>query len=278
MIRIGEFARLGGVSVAMLRHYDELGILKPKAVDEATSYRLYSVRQLPLLQQILSLRDLNCTLGQIAEFLRADSSEAHLQALLHAKSAELEAHIGFETERLIRVRARIAHLQRGAAMHMIELKSVLAQLVASVRDAKLERQTPEGWRSIAGYYDALNPHLKAHLKPNDPSWRLPQTNIWHDASASNKLPEAEVTHQLELRIPETAAVRVYELSPMPKAASLQFKGRYDGQAMIDAFAALYRWVEDNGHSIAGATRQVFVAPLEKEGEFLIELQVPVSQR
>ena len=278
MIRIGEFARLGGVSVAMLRHYDELGILKPKVVEEATNYRLYSVRQLPLLQQILSLRDLNCSLTEISEFLRADSSQAHLQALLHAKSAALESHIRVETERLIRVKERISHLEREAIMHTTALKSVPAQLVASVRDATLERQSPEGWRSIEVYYDLLTGHLKAHLEPNDPSWRLPQTNLWHDASAQNQMPEAEVTHHLEYSIPETSAVRVYELPALPMAASLTFEGRYDGVEMTDAFSALYSWVEDNGYGIGGATRQTFLAPLNETNEFSIELQVPILQR
>ena len=268
---------MGGVSVAMLRHYDELGILKPTTVDDATNYRLYSVRQLPLLQQILSLRDLNCTLAEISEFLQADSSQAHLQALLHAKSAALEEKIRLETERLIRVKQRIASFERGVTMHTIELKSVSSQLVASVRDATLERQSVEGWRSIEAYYDALNAHLKANLEPNDPSWRLPQTNLWHDASAENRMPEAEVTHHLEHGIPESSAVRVYELPALPKAASLKFEGRYDGKAMIDAFTALYRWVEDNDCGIAGATRQIFLAPLQEPNEFAIELQVPVSQ-
>ncbi len=277
MIRIGEFARLGGVSVAMLRHYDELGILKPKTVDDATNYRLYSVRQLPLLQQILSLRDLNCTLNEISEFLRTDSSQAHLQALLHAKSAALEMHIKDEIERLRRVKQRIARLERGATMYTIELKSVPAQLVASVRDASLERQTPEGWRSIEAYYDALNAHLKMHLEPNDPSWRLPQINLWHDASANNQMPEAEVTHHLEHGIPDSSVVRVYELPALPTVASLQFEGRYDGEAMTDAFTALYRWVEDNGYGITGATRQTFLATLREPSEFLIELQVPISK-
>ena len=278
MIRIGEFASLGGVSVAMLRHYDELGILKPKVVEEATNYRLYSVRQLPLLQQILSLRDLNCSLAEILDFLRVDSSAAHLQALLHAKSVLLESHIRVETERLIRVKERISHLERGAIMHTTALKSVPAQLVASVRDATLEHQSPEGWRSIEVYYDLLTAHLKAHLEPNDPSWRLPQTNLWHDASAQNQMPEAEVTHHLEYSIPETSAVRVYELPALPMAASLTFEGRYDGVEMTDAFSALYSWVEDNGYGIGGATRQTFLAPLNETNEFSIELQVPILQR
>lgn len=278
MIRIGEFARLGGVSVAMLRHYDELGILKPKVVEEATNYRLYSVRQLPLLQQILSLRDLNCSLAEILDFLRVDSSAALFACSSACKCAALESHIRVETERLIRVKERISHLEREAIMHTTALKFVPAQLVASVRDATLERQSAEGWRSIEVYYDVLTAHLKAHLEPNDPSWRLPQTNLWHCASAQNQMPEAEVTHHLEHSIPETSAVRVYELPALPMAASLTFEGRYDGVEMTDAFSALYSWVEDNGYGIGGATRQTFLAPLNETNEFSIELQVPILQR
>jgi len=36
MFSIGEFARLGGVSVRTLRHYDEIGLLRPATVDQAT--------------------------------------------------------------------------------------------------------------------------------------------------------------------------------------------------------------------------------------------------
>jgi hypothetical protein len=39
MFSIGEFARLGGVSVRTLRHYDEIGLLRPAAVDPDTGYR-----------------------------------------------------------------------------------------------------------------------------------------------------------------------------------------------------------------------------------------------
>jgi DNA-binding transcriptional MerR regulator len=39
VIKIGDFARLGHVSVVTLRHYDEIGLLKPIAVDRCTGYR-----------------------------------------------------------------------------------------------------------------------------------------------------------------------------------------------------------------------------------------------
>lgn len=34
MFKIGEFAKLSGVTVKTLRHYDEIGLLKPARVDE----------------------------------------------------------------------------------------------------------------------------------------------------------------------------------------------------------------------------------------------------
>ena len=33
MLKIGEFSKLSRVSVRMLRHYDEIGLLKPAEID-----------------------------------------------------------------------------------------------------------------------------------------------------------------------------------------------------------------------------------------------------
>ena len=65
MIKIGDFARLGQVSVVTLRHYDEIGMLKHVTVDSSTGYRYYSVAQLPRLNRILALKDLGFSLEQI---------------------------------------------------------------------------------------------------------------------------------------------------------------------------------------------------------------------
>lgn len=53
MFSIGEFARLGGVSVRTLRHYDEIGLLRPAQVDPVTGYRGYLASQLGQLNRIL---------------------------------------------------------------------------------------------------------------------------------------------------------------------------------------------------------------------------------
>ena len=72
MLSIGEFARLGGVSPRMLRHYDELGLFKPERVDPSTGYRAYEFAQLASLHRLVTLRDLGLSLQQIGEVLPED--------------------------------------------------------------------------------------------------------------------------------------------------------------------------------------------------------------
>ena len=70
VFKIGEFARVGQVSIATLRHYEKSGLLKPYALDPETGYRSYCLDQLPRLHQILALKDLGFPLGQIRQLLQ----------------------------------------------------------------------------------------------------------------------------------------------------------------------------------------------------------------
>ena len=58
MLKIGEFSKLSRVSVRMLRHYDEIGLLSPARIDPDTEYRYYRVDQLPIVGRITSLKDM----------------------------------------------------------------------------------------------------------------------------------------------------------------------------------------------------------------------------
>ncbi len=66
MWTIGEFASIGRVSVRMLRHYDQIGLLRPARVDAITGYRTYAATQLTLLSRIVELKGLGLTLEQVS--------------------------------------------------------------------------------------------------------------------------------------------------------------------------------------------------------------------
>lgn len=67
---VGEVARLSGLSVRALRHYDEIGLLKPMTVGE-NGYRYYGPDELLRLQQILLQRELGVPLEEIRRSLDA---------------------------------------------------------------------------------------------------------------------------------------------------------------------------------------------------------------
>src|SRR6185369_8148786 len=71
---IGRFARLAGLSIGALRHYDELGLLRPAKVDPESAYRLYRQDQLERAQTIARLRSIDLSLEEIAGVLALEGA------------------------------------------------------------------------------------------------------------------------------------------------------------------------------------------------------------
>lgn len=72
LIPIGRFARLTGLSIGALRHYDDLDLLRPVDVDRLTGYRRYALDQVDVARAIARLRDLEVPLEQIRAVLGTD--------------------------------------------------------------------------------------------------------------------------------------------------------------------------------------------------------------
>ena len=87
LLTIGRFARLAGLSVGALRHYDELDLLRPTRVDPSSGYRLYRRDQLETARSIARLRDLEVPLETIRDLLATDDPLRQRQ-LLHDRSEE----------------------------------------------------------------------------------------------------------------------------------------------------------------------------------------------
>ncbi len=90
MFRIGEFAQIAQVSGRQLRFYDQLGLLRPAHIDPQTGYRYYSIRQLPLLNRILALKELGLSLEQIGPLLKDEISPVELRGMLTMKREQVE--------------------------------------------------------------------------------------------------------------------------------------------------------------------------------------------
>ena len=75
-ITIGEMAKLCGVSIRTLHHYDREGLLPPGEVDPETGYRRYGEPEIRRLQQILFWRELDFSLQEIREILSSPDYDA----------------------------------------------------------------------------------------------------------------------------------------------------------------------------------------------------------
>jgi DNA-binding transcriptional MerR regulator len=81
LLPIGTFARRCRLSVKALRHYGELGLLRPVHVDVATGYRYYHRRQAPAAIAIALLRSLGVPLPAIRDLLASEDPEAMTRIL-----------------------------------------------------------------------------------------------------------------------------------------------------------------------------------------------------
>lgn len=71
---VRQLARLSGVSVRTLHHYDEIGLLKPSFVGE-NRYRYYGRDELLRLQDILVYRELGVPLSEISRLLEVEGRD-----------------------------------------------------------------------------------------------------------------------------------------------------------------------------------------------------------
>ena len=261
MFRIGDFSRLTQVTVKALRHYDQLGLLRPAHTDPLTGYRSYSAAQLPRLNRLLALKDLGLSLEQISPFLDAELSPEQLRALLLVKQAETRRQLESDAARLARIEARLRQLSgEGGPAYDVVVKRVEAQRVASLRRVIPERAAIGDLFQQIGAYQRRH-HLAAT------AW----TVIWHDPDFREADVDAEATFATDDALPPDPAIRERELPAVAAMASVVHQGP---RATIGAACmALLAWIEANGYRVAGPER---VRAIERGGpETIAEIQVPV---
>lgn len=105
--RIGELAQLSGVSVRMLRHYDQIGLLP--AMTAENGYRYYDDVGLERLQEILFYRALDIGLQDIRALM--DGNASRLERLQHHQLRLREKQ--FETAAMLATLERTIAAEKG---------------------------------------------------------------------------------------------------------------------------------------------------------------------
>jgi len=98
---IGRFARLSGLTIGALRHYDELDLLRPARVDPETGYRSYERQQAERARTIARLRSLEMPLEEIRAVLDQDDPMEQ-RRLIGQHTARIEARM-YRLQRILHV-------------------------------------------------------------------------------------------------------------------------------------------------------------------------------
>jgi DNA-binding transcriptional MerR regulator len=135
LLSIGRFARLTGLSVGALRHYDELDLLRPADIDEFTGYRRYRRAQLESARTIARLRDLEVPLDEIREVLAMDDPAQQRRRL-----AVHRARIAARSDRLTRLLHVVGRMTDGKDPIMTNAVSDPTAATTADVDAATHRQ------------------------------------------------------------------------------------------------------------------------------------------
>jgi DNA-binding transcriptional MerR regulator/effector-binding domain-containing protein len=255
MFTIGDFAKLGRVSVRMLRHYDAIGLLRPASVDRFSGYRKYTADQLRRLNRIIALKDLGFTLQQVQSILDEQVSVAELRGMLRLRRAQLEAQLAADAGRLTSIEARLRMIETEGHMNT---EDVVVKEIAPVRVAELTG-TAESYEGehIGPVIQPLYPELFRRLEAAGVS--PTGATIAYYEPAPDDSGEAVIVHAavpVAVDPQSRYDFTVVDLPGIRSAATIVHRGSMED--VEGSMQMLARWVEQKGYRTDGYAREVYL--------------------
>ncbi|SPF56564.1 Transcriptional regulator, MerR family [Candidatus Sulfopaludibacter sp. SbA4] len=160
MYRTQEFAELASVTVRALHHYDRLDLLKPRRTD--AGYRLYGVRDLERLEQIVALKFLGLSLKQIKALLEREKLE--LSAALRMQRKVLEQRRSLLDRAIRAIREAESAVKPGRQTDAAVLKKIIEVIeMQDNTDWMLKYHTPEARQKVEARRQLWSPELQERV-------------------------------------------------------------------------------------------------------------------
>lgn len=272
MLKIGEFSKLTRVSIRMLRHYDEIGLLRPLETDAYTGYRYYSEKQLPIAARIAAFKDMGFGLNDICTLLEGYEDKAVLEAHLLLKREELCCMLAQTENRIRLLETALERLRKddNTMQYDVTIKTFPERYAATVR-MNIPTYDAEGmlWDTLVRETEPLG------IVPDDPCYCCV---VYLDKEYREYDVEVEAQKTVRGRYPDTEHVRFKTLPPVT-VASATCKGSYS--QLDTAMNAVAAWVTDNGYAFDGPAFNIYyVSPHETDdpNEFVTEVCYPVKKK
>lgn len=264
MLKIGEFAHLGNVSIRALRFYHEAGLLEPCHVDPITNYRSYEPRQLQDLQDIRLFKAMRLSLAEIRELLRERPNLTERQKILSERRLFLKQRIAEDVECLARIESqlRTAAQRDGQAGWRIETRETRPVWVASAR------------QKIPTYEEADGLFAEIERRIGQEFLVGKRAALWHTCANEGPQIDCEALRYLKRPVSSMRGVRVYQM-PAARVVSLFHTGA--DQTIPQAYHALNVWLGRNSFVSRGPKCEIYWIEPQKGrySESLTEIQLPI---
>lgn len=270
MFKIGEFSKLTQVSVRMLRHYDETGLLKPAKTDPWTGYRMYSAEQIPVLNKIIYLRDSGFQVAEIAAALNSNNDLSIVEQL-DRKYEEIQSDIQSARDRLRKIELARKELLSGRdEMHYnITIKAIPGYQVLSLRKV-IPDYYAEGdlWKELSEFAQ------QQKIEITDEAF-----SIYYDEDYREENVDVELCAVVKRAGQDSGLFHFRQTEPVSMMACTMVYGPFSNIAA--AYLSFARWLQNNSqYKMKSRNRQiVHRGPWNEEDpqNYLTEIQIPVEK-
>jgi effector-binding domain-containing protein len=266
LVPIGRFSKMTRLSIKALRLYDELGLLAPAMVDPASGYRYYHPGQANRAEAIRILRQVDMPLEEIAEVLaeQEPSLAAKRLAMHRDRLADRLAH----QERMLRFLERLIDREGSIMPYDVTIETAPAVTVAAVRKhtnlARVGATLAEAFGEAAGAVSRSGAQFAG-----------PPFVIYHDVIDEQTEGDIEACIPVAGSFAGSDSVRC-ETLPETRVAATMHHGPYP--EIAPAYHTLSGWIQEHGHQMAGAPREVYLNDPETTApeDLLTQVQWPIE--
>ena len=268
MFSIGAFSRLCQLSIRVLRHYDQIGLLVPARVNPENGYRFYTAEQLADAHRIVALKELGLGLEAIGTVLQEGPSVDLIAGMLRLEQLRADQQRREAERRLRDLTVRLEQLSNLGRMPDIELVE------------KVVPATPYyAHRASLPSLDAAYA-LMAQVVERCASFRgdAPLLAVAHDAFFDTENLDLEIGYPIQRSgdpSPHSPPAMVERLLPSEERMLSAVYVGSEEEGHRRAHHAMALWLERHGSELAGPGRELIHGSERGSEPHTIEIQYPV---
>lgn len=163
--KVGDLAKLTGLTVRTLRFYDQIGLFSPSGQTES-GHRLYNESDLSRLHQILSLKELGLSLEEIKSAL--NGGQISPLEIVELQIDQIKEQIKLQQKLLEQLRYVSKLMQGKAELTVEDFTGLLQAMKMRFEKPVIERQTSwERHLDLLGDFLAEENGVSKHKEENE---------------------------------------------------------------------------------------------------------------